>query len=38
MRLTLTTVNVILGFTAILLTFRTIRFRKATAEVGQPAP
>jgi uncharacterized membrane protein YbhN (UPF0104 family) len=38
MRLTLTAVNVVLGFTAILLTFRTIRFRKATEEAGQPAP
>ncbi len=38
MRLTLTAVNVVLGFTAILLTFRTIRFRKATEGAGQPAP
>ena len=38
MRLTLTTVNVVLGFTAILLTFRTIRFRRATAQEEQPAP
>jgi uncharacterized membrane protein YbhN (UPF0104 family) len=38
MRLTLTAVNVVLGFTAILLTFRTVRFRKATEEAGQPAP
>ena len=38
MRLTLTTVNVVLGFTAILLTFRTVRFRKATAGADQPAP
>ena len=38
MRLTLTAVNVVLGFTAILLTFRTVRFRKATTEAGQPAP
>jgi uncharacterized protein (TIRG00374 family) len=33
MRLTLTVVNVVLGFTAILLTFRTLRFRRiATAD------
>jgi uncharacterized membrane protein YbhN (UPF0104 family) len=38
MRLTLTAVNVVLGFTAILLTFRTVRFRKATEGAGQPAP
>ncbi len=38
MRLTLTAVNVVLGFTAILLTFRTVRFRKATAGADQPAP
>jgi len=38
MRLTLTSVNVVLGFTAILLTFRTVRFRKATEGAGQPAP
>ena len=38
MRLTLTAVNVVLGFTAILLTFRTFRFRKATADAGAPAP
>jgi len=38
MRLTLTAVNVVLGFTAILLTFRTVRFRKATDGAGQPAP
>jgi uncharacterized membrane protein YbhN (UPF0104 family) len=37
MRLTLTAVNVVLGFTAILLTFRTVRFRKAT-EAGRPTP
>jgi uncharacterized membrane protein YbhN (UPF0104 family) len=37
MRLTLTAVNVALGFTAILLTFRTVRFRKAT-EAGRPTP
>ena len=30
MKLTLTTVNVIVGFTAILLTLRTLRFRRAT--------
>jgi hypothetical protein len=35
MRLTLTAVNIVLGFTAILLTFRTIRFRKATAGADQ---
>jgi len=38
MRLTLTAVNVVLGFTAILLTFRTVRFRKATEGAGPPAP
>jgi uncharacterized membrane protein YbhN (UPF0104 family) len=38
MKLTLTAVNVVLGFTAILLTFRTVRFRKATTEAGQTAP
>ena len=38
MRLTLTAVNIVLGFTAILLTFRTVRFRKATAGADQPAP
>ena len=38
MRLTLTAVNVVLGFTAILLTFRTVRFRKATAGADQTAP
>ncbi len=38
MKLTLTAVNVVLGFTAILLTFRTFRFRKATADAGQPIP
>lgn len=38
MKLTLTAVNVVLGFAAILLTFRTVRFRKATAGAGQPAP
>ena len=37
MRLTLTAVNVVLGFTAILLTFRTVRFRKATAG-AEPGP
>jgi uncharacterized membrane protein YbhN (UPF0104 family) len=31
MRLTLTAVNVVLGFAAILLTFRTLRFRSVTA-------
>ena len=31
MRLTLTAVNVVLGFTAILLTLRTLRFRQAAA-------
>ena len=29
MRITLTTVNVVLGFTSILLTFRTLRWRRA---------
>jgi uncharacterized membrane protein YbhN (UPF0104 family) len=38
MRLTLTAVNIVLGFTAILLTFRTIRFRKATAGADQATP
>ena len=38
MRLTLTGVNIVLGFTAILLTFRTVRFRKATAGADQTAP
>jgi len=30
MKLTLTTVNVIVGFAAILLTLRTLRFRRAS--------
>jgi uncharacterized membrane protein YbhN (UPF0104 family) len=38
MRLTLTAVNVLLGFTAILLTFGTVRFRKATAAADQATP
>ena len=37
MRLTLTAVNVVLGFTAILLTFRTLRFRRLTPAVDQPS-
>ena len=37
MRLTLTAVNVVLGFTAILLTLRTLRFRRATRPRA-PAP
>ena len=31
MKLTLTAVNVVVGFTAILATLRTLRFRQATA-------
>jgi hypothetical protein len=31
MRVTLTVVNVVLGFSAILLTLRTLRFRQAVA-------
>ena len=38
MRLTLTAVNVVLGFAAILFTFGTLRFRKATAGADQTAP
>jgi hypothetical protein len=37
MRLTLTAVNVVLGFTAILLTFRTLRFRRVAAAADQLA-
>ena len=36
MRLTLTTVNVLLGFSAILLTFRTLRFRRVATTPNQP--
>ena len=35
MKLTLTTVNVLLGFGAILLTFRTLRFQRATSSADQ---
>jgi hypothetical protein len=35
MRLTLTTVNVVLGFAAILITFRTLRFRRIPDPAGE---
>jgi hypothetical protein len=38
MRLTLTAVNVIVGFTAIFLTFRTLRFRRLTPATDQLTP
>ena len=38
MRLTLTVVNVVVGFTAILIMLRTLRFRSATAPPLPPAP
>ena len=37
MRLTLTCVNVVLGFSAIFLTFRTLRFRRIGTAAEQPA-
>jgi uncharacterized membrane protein YbhN (UPF0104 family) len=37
MKLTLTAVNVIAGFTAVLLTLRTLRFRRATAPPSEAA-
>jgi len=38
MRLTLTAVNIVLGFTAILLTFRTLRFRRVAITAEQTSP
>lgn len=38
MRLTLTAVNIVIGFTAILLTFRTLRFRRGTDSAIDPTP
>ena len=35
MRLTLTTVNVVLGFAAILITFRTLRFKRIPDPAGE---